>query len=405
MREAGRAGRAKRAGRAGSARAGADGRRGRARWLCGVLAAVLACGLGAGPGRAEVELPVPPGVLPPEVPEDNPLSAAKVALGQKLYFDTRLSTDGTVGCATCHNPRTGFADARGRTSAGVGGALGPRNSPTVLNAAFLLEQFWDGRAEGLEAQALQPLVNAIEHGFADHNAFVAKLRGLPEYRPLFREAFGKGAITAERAAQAIASFERTLISLSAPIDRFLAGDASALSAAARRGWTLFNGKARCNNCHGHVESLPTFSNEDYHNLGVGIDKLDLAKIERQAQAALARGESPEQVVAGLGLSDAEASELGRFAVTGELQHLGAFRTPPLRNIALTAPYMHDGSEATLADVMELYDRGGNANPRLDGGILVLELTAREKADLVALMRAFTSDDLQRFDHLKKLVAD
>jgi cytochrome c peroxidase len=345
----------------------------------------------------EVALPLPDGVLPPEVPADNPVTQAKVDLGKKLYFDRRISTDGTVACATCHDPRAGFADGRGaKTSAGVGGALGDRNAPTVLNAAFLQEQFWDGRAPTLEAQAVQPLINPVEHGFADHPAVVARLAEIPEYGPLFAAAFGSGEITIERVGQAIASFERTIISLEAPIDRFLAGDPKAIPEAAKRGWALYNGKARCNTCHGHVSVLPLFSDEEYHNIGVGTQK---PGFEELARGALAK---PDAIGTDLASHPAIA-ELGRFKVTRQPAHVGAYRTPHLRNVELTAPYMHDGSEATLLDVIEFYDRGGNPNPWLDGGMRPLQLSDQEKAGLVALLETFTSQDLDRFDDLAGLM--
>ena len=350
----------------------------------------------------EIELPVPEGVLEPEVPADNPPTAAKVELGRKLYFDARLSTDGTIACASCHDPRTGFADPRGEaTSAGVGGASGTRNAPTVLNAAFAVSQFWDGRAETLEEQAVQPLFNPIEHGFPDPEAVVGRLRGLADYPALFAEAFGSDEVTLERVGQAIASFERTLLSLDAPIDRFLAGDQSAISEAAGRGWELFNGKARCNTCHGHIDVLPLFTDDLFHNIGVGVERIDFEAVARKAAARVAAGTSVDE----LALSDAEASELGRFLVTREPKDMGGFKTPQLRNVALTAPYMHDGSEATLQDVIAFYDRGGNDNPYLDGGMRPLNLTEQESADLVELLETFTSSDLERFEPLHSLVPE
>ena len=217
---------------------------------------------------------------------------AKVELGKKLYFDTRLSTDGSVGCVTCHDPRHGFADGRGKaTSAGVGGALGTRNAPTVLNAAFLASQFWDGRAATLEEQAVQPLVNPIEHGFADQAAVLAKLKTLGDYPSLFRTAFGSEEISSLRVGQAIASFERTLLSLDAPIDRFLAGDAGAIPASAQRGWALYNGKARCNTCHGRIDVIPLFTDDLFHNIGVGVQRIDFDPVARKAAAAVASGVS------------------------------------------------------------------------------------------------------------------
>jgi cytochrome c peroxidase len=202
-----------------------------------------------------------------------------------------------------------------------------------------------------------------------------------------------------RVGQALASFERTLLSLDAPIDRFLAGDAKAISASAQRGWELFNGKARCNTCHGRIDTLPLFTDDLFHNLGVGVERLDFAAVARKAAATVERGTSIDE----LALTDAQASELGRFLVTHETKDLGAFKTPQLRNVALTAPYMHDGSEATLLDVIEFYDRGGNPNPYLDGGMRPLALTSQEKADLVALLGTFTSSDLERFEALVRLV--
>jgi cytochrome c peroxidase len=358
-------------------------------WLL-VLAAFTGLATAAGEG---VEVALPEGVLPPEIPADNPPTAEKVELGRKLYFDPRISTDGTVACATCHDPAHAFSDGRGKTtSAGVGGALGARNAPTVLNAAFLVSQFWDGRAATLEEQAVQPLINPIEHGFREFDAVVAKIRSLGGYAPLFEAAFGSDAISIERVGQAIASFERTLLSLDAPIDRFLAGDASALPDSAKRGWEVYNAKARCNTCHGHVSAIPLFTDDDFHNIGVGVVKLDFDAVSRRAAAAVEAGRSLDE----LALADADASALGRFLVTREPRHLGAFKTPQLRNVARTAPYMHDGSEPSLRAVIDYYDRGGNPNPYLDGGMRPLSLTETEKADLVALLESFTSSDLERF---------
>lgn len=343
----------------------------------------------------EYSLPLPTGVLPPLIPDNNPLTQAKIDLGQKLYFDPRLSVDNTVSCATCHDPRKGFADGR-KVAEGVSKKTGVRNSPTVLNAAYYEQQFWDGRVETLEEQAKQPLLNPVEMAMPSHAAVEEKLGKLPEYPPLFQKTFGKPEITIDRVAQAIASFERTMISFSAPIDRFLAGDKNALSESARRGWELFNGKARCNTCHGHVSVLPTFNDNKYHNIGVAMKEQNFADLARRVAATPA--ELPN-------LSHTQGvAELGRFLVTKEQKDIGAFKTSGLRNVELTAPYMHDGSEATLLDVINFYDRGGVNNPFLDGGIRPLNLTEQEKADLVELMKAFTSDDLKRFDSLQKLMA-
>lgn len=344
----------------------------------------------------EYSLPIPEGVLPPIIPDDNPLSQAKVALGQKLYFDQRLSVDNSVSCATCHDPRKGFTDGK-PVAEGVKQQKGARNSPTVLNAAYFEQQFWDGRAEMLEDQAILPLINPVEMAMPSHSAVEEKLRALPEYPPLFQKAFGKPEITIVRVGQAIASFERTLISFSAPIDHFLIGKKNAISDAAKRGWDLFNGKARCNTCHGYVDVVPTFTDNKYHNIGVGAKHRDFSALAREAQHAMQKGDP--KIIDELALKP-HFSELGRFLITKEQKDMGAFKTPGLRNLELTAPYMHDGSEATLLDVINFYDRGGENNPFLDGGIRPLHLTDQEKADLVELMKTFTSDDLKRFDELK-----
>ena len=384
-----------------NARLAAPPRTRRMRWGLGLLWVLVALLVGLPATSGELALELPPGVLPPEIPEDNPLTTEKVELGKKLFFDARLSADGSISCATCHNPATGFVDQRGsRTSAGVGGKLGTRNSPTVLNAAMLLEQFWDGRAPTLEAQAVLPFINPIEMAIPDHPALEAKIAGFAEYPPLFAKAFGDERVTVDRVGKALASFERTLITLRAPIDRYLAGDEDAISASARRGWVLFNGKARCNTCHGWIESVPTFTDDLYHNIGVGVQNVpDFAALAQRAAKASRSMEEIEK----LALQDIEASELGRFLVTREVRDIGAFKTSPLRNIAKTAPYFHDGSASTLLEVVEHYDRGGVANPYLDGGMRPLGLTDDEKRDLVALMESFTSDDIARFEALAELM--
>jgi cytochrome c peroxidase len=267
-----------------------------------------------------------------------------------------------------------------------------------LRAPQHAEQFWDGRAATLEAQAVLPFINPIEMGIEDHPALERLVAGLPDYPPLFQAAFGSDAVTVERIGKALASFERTLISVSAPIDRFLKGDPGAISDSAKRGWELFNAKARCNTCHGWVEAFPLFTDELYHNIGVAAKGRDFTSLSRRAQGAATSPEAFEKLA-----FDPDATELGRFIVTREPKDIGAFKTPQLRNVALTAPYMHDGSEATLLAVIEFYDRGGENNPFLDGGMRPLGLTPQERADLVELMKTFTSDDLDRFADLERLM--
>jgi cytochrome c peroxidase len=240
-------------------------------------------------------------------------------------------------------------------------------------------QFWDGRASSLEDQGKGPMVNAVEMGMDSHDVLVARVRTLPEYKEPFQKIFGREPGIDDVVA-AIASFERTLVTGDSNFDRFQAGDKSALSESAQRGWALWNGKARCNTCHPFGDVTPNFSDNKFHNIGVAAKGRDFAALARQAEkvsdpAALAFHE--------------DFTELGRFVVTRQQKDIGAFKTPGLRDVALTAPYMHDGSEATLLDAVNFYDRGGEPNPYLDGGIVPLKLTEQEKQDLVAFMESLT----------------
>ncbi|MDG2308440.1 MAG: cytochrome c peroxidase [Candidatus Binatia bacterium] len=289
------------------------------------------------------------------IPEDNPLSAEKVSLGKLLFFDKRLSKDGNISCASCHNPFHGFADTD-PTSSGVGFLTGLRNSPTSINRLFSAEQFWDGRAKDLEEQSHGPLTNPVEMAMASHDDVVKEVARLQGYAPLFEKAFGKGEITMPRIAQAIASYERTVLAGNAPYDRYRAGNKGAMSAEQVKGLELFEGKADCATCHVSFN----FSDEMYHNLGVGWD---------------AKGK--------------KFADPGRFDMTEKDADKGKFKTPTLRNVTDTAPYMHDGSEATLRDVMVLYNRGGNANPGLDAKMKALNLSDTEIDALVAFMFALT----------------
>jgi cytochrome c peroxidase len=289
--------------------------------------------------------------LPPvTIPPDNPQTPAKVRLGAQLYFDGRLSVDNSLSCASCHDPATGWANHH-RVDTGVGGRMGKRNSGTILDAAYMKYQFWDGRATTLEEQALGPIHNPVEMGETLEHV-VAKLTAVDGYRRQFGEVFGT-AVTTDGIAKALAAFERTVLSGPSPYDRYVSGDATAMPEAAVRGLQLFNGKAGCRACH----SGPLFSDQSFHNIGVGMSE-------------------PE-------------ADPGREAVTHDPNDLGKFKTPSLRNVALTWPYMHDGSAATLASVLEFYDRGGIPNPTLDARIRPLQLTNGEQADLVAFLEALT----------------
>ncbi len=327
------------------------------------------------------------------IPADNPLTPEKVALGEKLFFDARLSADGTVACATCHDPTKGFTDQR-QTSVGIRRQVGHRNAPTVLNALFNETQFWDGRARTLEDQAKLPMINPIEMGQKSHSEVIAAIEKVPEYRDAFQKVFNR-APHIDDVARAIASYERTQIAFDSPFDRYLAGDESAIDAAARRGWTLFNGKGRCMSCHGVSSAQPTFTDNKFHNIGVSAHKSDFVQLARKGLAALSRNDEAE--IDRLAL-ETDFAELGRFLITKQPADIGAFKTPGLRNVVITPPYFHDGSQATLWDTLDHYNKGGVQNPFLDGGIQRLGLTESEIDDLASFLASLTSD---RFRELAK----
>lgn len=322
----------------------------------GSLGMVLLVSIGTG---QEFVVKVPLGLPPvPQLP-DNPVTAEKVALGKQLYFDPRLSRDNTVSCATCHAPQRGWSNGEA-VATGIRGQKGGRSAPTVVNAGYQRFQFWDGRAQFVEGQALGPIQNPIEMDLTLEE-LVERLRNIQGYRQQFQKVFGRD-VQAEDVARAIGAFERTLLAGNSPYDRFKAGDKTALSEAAQRGMKLFFGKAHCSACH----SGPLFTDGGFHNIGVGILK--------------------------------ENPDLGRYEVTKLLGDRGAFKTPTLRDIARTAPYMHDGSEPTLEAVVEYYNKGGTPNPQLDEEIFPLNLTEQEKADLVTFLKeGLTSDDYPVMD--------
>ena len=340
--------------------------------MLAMAAAMAGCGMEPAKAPEPATPPVPQGetltsgtystVLPlglqagaAYIPDNNPLSEAKIELGRKLYFDPRLSRDGTISCATCHDPDKGFSDNR-PVSIGIEGQPGGRNAPTVINRLFSKEQFWDGRAEDLEAQALGPVQNPIEMGHT-LPAMIGSLKAIQGYAPEFEAAFGSPGINADRVGQAIASYERTVIAGHAPFDRHQAGDTSAMSESAVRGMAIFNDAQRgnCVTCHAGFN----FTDESYHNIGAGMDQ--------------------------------RIPDLGRYVVTKEETDKGAYKTPTLRNIAQNPPYLHDGGEATLRDVIEFYDRGGVPNQWLSQEIRPLHLSDQDKADLVAFLESLTGE--------------
>lgn len=347
------------------------------------------------PSTAHVPKDLPIGVSPVlyaiSVPADRVPTPAQIALGDKLFNDKRLSADDSTSCATCHDPKAGFVDHK-PLAEGIKKQRGQRNSPTVLNAMFGATQFWDGRAPTLEAQAKLPITNPIEMGMKDAEAVMAKVRAIPEYADAFRKVFGREA-SFDDLALAIAAFERTQFSGEAPFDRYINGDESAIDAAAKRGWATFNGRGRCNTCHAGNAQSPLFSDMKFHNIGIAAHKQDFPQLAREAVAVVDSGDQKQ--VDELAI-ETKFSELGRFLVTKQMNDIGAFKTMTLRNIAVTAPYMHDGSLPTLWDVMDHYNKGGIQNPYLDGGMQRLGLSEAEIDDVVAWMSTLTSDKFAAF---------
>jgi cytochrome c peroxidase len=321
----------------------------------------------AKPIGAVVEIKAPLGLPPVPIPADNPPTAETIALGRRLYYDTALSADNTISCASCHEPKFGFGDGK-QFSEGVRKQKGDRNAPTVFNSAYYTLQFWDGRAPSLEKQAEGPVQNPIE--MTNTLAGVEKnLNADPSYKAEFKKAFGTGVITYEMVGKAIATFERTVVSGNSPFDRYMyGGDKKAMSASAIRGLEVFRNKQKgnCAVCHTIDEKYALFTDNKFHNLGVGV------KLTIDGETVL--------------------TDLGRYKQTKAEADKGAFKTPSLRNIALTAPYLHDGSRKTLKEVIDLYVGGGNSNAHLDKEIHKLDfLTGREQADLQEFLKALTGE--------------
>ncbi len=360
--------------------------------LCGGLQAAASSGTGE-TGT------VPLGLPPVEFPADNPQTPAKIALGETLFLDTRFSSTGAVSCSTCHDPKKAFTDSPLKVSEGILKLTGTRNAPTVVNSAYMQTQFWDGRSPSLEDQALHPPVNPVEMGLKNHQPILDIVRSDPEYVQQFKEVFGKSgdAVTMTEVTQAIAAFERTLISGNSPFDRwFYGGEADALTPAQQRGYHLFINEGRCVSCHVIEQTQALFTDNRFHNIGVGINAIqdEVPKLAREFLKAEATASEVDVKV----LTDKRTSELGRFALTRRFDDLGSFKTPTLRNVAVTAPYMHDGSLATLREVVEHYNNGGVTGPGnpvndfLSGGIRPLNLTDEEIDALVAFMEALTSPE-------------
>ena len=328
------------------------------------------------------------------IPPDNLQTPEKIALGQKLFFDGRLSADGTVACASCHNPERAFTDGK-PTSVGIHGHVGQRNAPTILNALYNQTQFWDGRAKTLEDQAALPIVNSIEMGQPNLNAAVTRIAAVDEYQKAFSRVFGRP-VGGPDLLRAIASYERMLASFNSPFDRFIAGDKNAIDAAAQRGWDLFNTRAQCNKCHALTETkrdATLFTDNDFHNIGIGIIRHNVVALARQAERLV---NSADPAAIDQAALQTDMSALGRFLITRKESDIASFKTPGLRNVLVTGPYFHDGSQETLWDVIDHYNKGaGLQNPYLDEDIQPLALKENEIDDLVAFLASLTSDDYKK----------
>jgi cytochrome c peroxidase len=362
--------------------------------LLPVLVAATAGAAGERAAAATRRVATPPLGLPAvPVPPDNPVTAAKVELGRKLFFDRRLSHNGTMSCAMCHLPEQGFTNTELARPVGVEGRSVRRNSPTLLNVAYVPALFHDGRESSLETQVVGPLVERSEMGNPSIGHVIARIRALPDYRGLFERAFGAGP-SVDRLGQAIASYERTLLSAASPFDRWhYGGEAGALSAAAVEGFALFTGKAGCAACHTVGPRHALFTDHLFHDTGLGWYR---ATVRAQAQAPVTVELAPGVTVAVArsvvdSVGEPEPADLGRHEVTLDPADVWKFRTPTLRNVGLTAPYMHDGSLRTLVDVVRFYDRGGHQHPGLDARIRPLELSEPEIAALVAFLESLTGD--------------
>lgn len=338
------------------------------------------------------------GLPPLEIPANNPMTKAKIALGDKLFHDTRFSSTGEVSCATCHASEKAFTDNL-KVSEGINKLKGTRNAPTVINSAFNTTQFWDGRSPDLEDQARHPIINPVEMGLKDHEPVLKIVREDPDYAKAFKEVFNKSGdeIKIEDVTLAIAAFERTVISGNSRFDRWYFKGEKTLSEQEVRGFQTFIGNGRCVSCHTVEQTSATFIDGEFHDIGVGINNVASNDLDRLASEFL-KADYDREAVDEKVLTDAKSSELGRFAVTRNTTEMGAFKTPTLRNVELTAPYMHDGSLKTLEEVVDHYNRGGASSdkevitPFLSGGIRPLNLTDQEKSDLVAFMKSLTSQE-------------
>ncbi|QOP44533.1 cytochrome-c peroxidase [Sulfurimonas sediminis] len=365
-------------------------------------------------GFAVIAEAAPLGLPDVPVPADNPQTEAKIKLGDVLFHDPRFSADGKVSCATCHAREKAFTDhlsvSKGFTDKD-GTRVGTRNAPTVINSAYYTSQFWDGRVASLEEQSKLPPINPVEGGLHSWKDLVDMLKKDAYYKQEFKKVFGvkPSEISIEHFSKAIASFERTVISGNSKFDRYMyGGDKNALNEQEKRGLKIYLGQGRCVSCHVISQTQALFTDNRFYNIGVGFKSLQGKTAEVASEYIKILAQQKEQVGKNkknlasdeLILAEKKFSELGRFVVTNEVDEIGAFKTPSLRNIEKTWPYMHDGSLSTLEEVVAFYNFGGKLNPDapdspfLDGGIRPLHLNGEQMADLVAFLKALTSSEFE-----------
>ncbi len=334
-----------------------------------------------------------PGLPPIPEPEDNPLTRDKIALGRQLFFDRRLSLNGTLSCAMCHIPDQGFTNHELKTAVGIEGRSVRRNAPTIFNSAYLTRLFHDGRDDTLEQQVWGPLLARNEMGMPSVGSVLRRLRNLPGYKDAFRRAFPERGLTLETLGMALASYERSLTAGDSPFDRWRFGNAkNALSPAAKRGFQLFTGKAGCSACHTIDEKYALFTDNSLRNTGIGYRAAmnTPATIRVQLAPGVFTQLEPTTLDS---IGEPPPADLGYYEITQDPADRWKYKVPSLRNVALTAPYMHNGSLATLADVIAFYNAGGVPNENLDPLIHPLNLTTDEQSDLVAFLESLTSNDI------------
>lgn len=341
-----------------------------------------------------LELKPPLGLPPLYVPPDNPLTQEKVDLGRQLFMDRRLSHNNTMSCAMCHVPEQGFTSHELGAAIGLQGRSLRRNSPTNYNVGYHRSLFHEGRELHLEDQVWGPLLTKNEMHMPSIGYVVEKLRRLPEYKGLFEAAFG-GPVTAERIGFALASYQRTLVSGNSRFDRWhYGGEKNALNSQEQRGFEVFRGKARCIECHAVGEKSALFTDHKYYNTGLGWERTMFPKRETY-RVQLAPGVFVDVKNEHLESFEQPMPDVGRYEVTLNPKDRWAYKTPMLRNVAITAPYMHDGSLRTLEDVVDFYDKGGIDNPDKSPLLTPLDLSQDEKAALVAFLGTLTGDNVEQ----------